>query len=85
MRKIAESFRDHWSAKPGKDATKLDWEATWRNWCKSGITQRDYPPPRAGANGHHPPDRAAARAAKNAEAEALAFGGQPQEVASGSH
>lgn len=27
-------FRDHWTAKSGKDATKLDWLATWRNWCR---------------------------------------------------
>lgn len=27
-----EKFRNHWHAKPGKDATKLDWNATWRNW-----------------------------------------------------
>ncbi len=31
-RKVAEMFRNYWKAKPGKDATKLDWEATWRNW-----------------------------------------------------
>lgn len=31
VRKQAEMFRDHWVAKSGKDATKLDWEATWRN------------------------------------------------------
>jgi hypothetical protein len=26
-------FRDYWHAKP-KDATKRDWSATWRNWCR---------------------------------------------------
>ena len=31
---VADSFRDHWIAKPGKDGTKLDWEATWRNWVR---------------------------------------------------
>lgn len=30
----AEKFRDHWSAKSGKDATKTDWLATWRNWIR---------------------------------------------------
>jgi hypothetical protein len=30
----ADSFRDHWTAKPGKDGTKLDWDATWRNWIR---------------------------------------------------
>lgn len=34
VRKQADMFRDHWVAKSGKDATKLDWEATWRNWIR---------------------------------------------------
>ena len=28
-------FVDHWRAKSGKDAAKLDWVATWRNWLRS--------------------------------------------------
>lgn len=51
VREIAQRFRDHWTAKTGRDSTKLDWEATWRNWCKSDITQRQFPPP-AGVNGN---------------------------------
>jgi hypothetical protein len=27
-----EKFRNYWTAKTGQAATKLDWEATWRNW-----------------------------------------------------
>lgn len=27
------SFVNYWIAKSGKDATKLDWDATFRNWC----------------------------------------------------
>lgn len=27
-------FVDYWTAKSGKDATKLDWDATWRNWIR---------------------------------------------------
>lgn len=27
-----EKFVNYWTAKSGKDATKLDWNATWRNW-----------------------------------------------------
>ena len=38
----AEKFRDHWRAKTGKDATKADWLATWRNWCRSAIAQRAH-------------------------------------------
>jgi hypothetical protein len=28
------SFRDYWIAKPGKEGLKLDWSATFRNWCR---------------------------------------------------
>lgn len=31
----AERFRDFWIAKAGKDAAKLDWQATWRNWIRN--------------------------------------------------
>lgn len=27
-------FVDYWTAKTGQQATKLDWEATWRNWIR---------------------------------------------------
>lgn len=27
-----EKFQNYWKAKTGKDATKRDWPATWRNW-----------------------------------------------------
>lgn len=30
-----ERFRDYWKAKTGKDATKIDWNATWRNWIRN--------------------------------------------------
>lgn len=33
-RRVGESFRDYWVSKPGKDATKLDWQAAWRNWVR---------------------------------------------------
>ena len=41
VRKQADMFRDHWVAKPGKDATKLDWEATWRNWIRKADGPRN--------------------------------------------
>lgn len=28
----AEKFKNYWLAKSGRDATKRDWPATWRNW-----------------------------------------------------
>jgi len=31
----ADSFVDFWKAKTGKDASKLDWDATFRNWVRS--------------------------------------------------
>lgn len=46
VRMIAATFRDHWVAQSGKAGVKSDWEATWRNWCRSAITQRAYPAPR---------------------------------------
>jgi hypothetical protein len=30
----ADSFRDYWISQPGQRGVKLDWEATWRNWCR---------------------------------------------------
>lgn len=30
----AEIFRDYWRSKAGREASKLDWLATWRNWCR---------------------------------------------------
>lgn len=36
----ADEFRDFWSAKPGKDGRKTDWQATWRNWVRN---QRSRP------------------------------------------
>jgi uncharacterized protein YdaU (DUF1376 family) len=34
FKEIAATFRDYWVAKSGKDATKADWLATWRNWVR---------------------------------------------------
>lgn len=33
-RRTLDEFADHWKAKPGQGGVKLDWEATWRNWCR---------------------------------------------------
>lgn len=40
IRSEAERFRDYWVAKGGKDATKLDWQATWRNWMRNSKAPR---------------------------------------------
>lgn len=48
LRTETAKFRDHWHAKAGKDATKLDWDATYRNWIRNarrpnGFAQRSEP------------------------------------------
>jgi hypothetical protein len=35
-----EKFINFWVAKSGKDATKLDWVATWRNWILNARTSQ---------------------------------------------
>jgi len=40
VRVEGEKFRDFWAAKTGANATKLDWDATWRNWCRSAVERR---------------------------------------------
>lgn len=35
VRLEAEKFRDFWISKSGRDAAKLDWQATWRNWMRN--------------------------------------------------
>lgn len=32
-----EKFVDHFRSKAGKDATHLDWPATWRNWMRNSV------------------------------------------------
>ena len=38
IQRVSEGFRDYWIAKTGKDATKANWLATWRNWCRRDKT-----------------------------------------------
>lgn len=58
VRDEAAQFRNHWTSKTGKDATKLDWYATWQNWCMSPMAHRD-------AGGGKPVNRQAALEASN--------------------
>ena len=39
-------FRDYWNSQPGQKGVKLDWLATWRNWCRNAkqTTSRYLPP-----------------------------------------
>lgn len=74
VRDIAAQFADHWRAKPGKDGRKTDWQATWRNWCRSDITQRAHPPSR-------PANAPMDTASRNAEARRLlGFAPQPETI-----
>lgn len=38
-----EKFSDYWQAKPGKDAAKLDWVKTWRNWVRNAAERTPAP------------------------------------------
>jgi uncharacterized protein YdaU (DUF1376 family) len=42
----ADKFRDYWIAKPGQGGVKLDWDATWRNWCRNASSRSAAPPAR---------------------------------------
>lgn len=46
--RVGESFRDYWVAKAGKDAAKLDWDATWRVWVRKESPMRGANGPSAG-------------------------------------
>lgn len=39
-RQVAPAFRDYWHAATGSKATKADWPATWRNWCRRDAERR---------------------------------------------
>lgn len=36
----AQKFKDFWLGKAGKDGTKNDWLATWRNWMRRAVGER---------------------------------------------
>lgn len=36
------SFIDYWVAIPGQRGTKLNWDATWRNWMRKAFSQPKY-------------------------------------------
>ncbi len=45
----ADKFRDYWLGVAGAKGTKLDWPATWRNWCRRAGEDRKN---RRGSNGN---------------------------------
>lgn len=40
---VADQFRDYWISKSGASATKVDWNATWRNWCRKASENKPAP------------------------------------------
>ena len=49
----AERFRDYWRSVAGAKGRKSDWQATWRNWIRRAVEQRQSsrtPPDRAGSH-----------------------------------
>lgn len=68
----AESFRDFWHAKPGKDGRKTDWSATWRNWIRSSRANPSagpapIPRPLVGGSPERPPEDPAIARRKHEE------------------
>lgn len=39
LAKESKIYRDYWIAAAGPKALKLDWDATWRNWCRRKAEQ----------------------------------------------
>lgn len=79
IRETGETFRDYWIARPGQGGVKLDWLATWRNWCRSdqkrnGNGESNGRGPVNGGNGN---GRQQKRPFRNGFAELIAerFGG----------
>lgn len=35
----ADRFRDYWVSKAGRDAAKVNWLATWRNWMRRAVEE----------------------------------------------
>lgn len=46
-----EKFTNYWQAKAGRDAVKVDWPATWRNWMINAVERS---PTRSATNGREP-------------------------------
>lgn len=54
----ADTFRDYWISRAGAGGVKLDWLATWRNWCRTTAErqrQLTWPKGRVGSQFNLPP------------------------------
>lgn len=85
VRTEAERFADHWHGVPGKDGRKANWFATWRNWCRNPLANRDgLTPARAGAAPRRGSMPAQSTEERNAEARRLlGFAPKPAAPAQG--
>jgi hypothetical protein len=54
IERATDKFIDYWRGKSGKDATKADWPATWRNWLRRDFEDH---PPHTNGNGRASPIR----------------------------
>lgn len=62
--RVFDAFRDYWIAQPGQRGVKVDWFATWRNWCRN---QRASPAAASGnGRARGEPEWSAARRARSA-------------------
>lgn len=68
-------FVDYWQAKAGKDATKLDWVATWRNWMRNAEEQAGRYP--RNGNGHRVPTSEIVVSEVSSAIREFYSGGQP--------
>lgn len=40
----ATKFREWWPAQPGQKGVKLDWDLTWKTWCRKAVEDRTSRP-----------------------------------------
>jgi hypothetical protein len=64
-------FCDYWRSASGQSARKLDWDATWRNWCRTEADRsRGKLPGAVPLQPKAPPTEAEISAARREAAEA---------------
>jgi Protein of unknown function (DUF1376) len=54
-KRVLEKFRNYWIAQPGVKGRKVDWTATWRNWCLTESERSGRSPGPVAAVVHHDP------------------------------
>jgi hypothetical protein len=51
LKRELDAFRDHFLAASGQNASKLDWDATWRNWMRRARPNPTVSSPKGQASG----------------------------------